>query len=359
MRALSRRRVGIVMIAVGISTLLAAGVAWATGFYGEVIHIKKTSVLYDVGCGVQSTCIGVGTDNNSTGLVVNAVTRQVTDVPNTSYLSHIDCPKKNYCVAVGTGPGFKDGVIVQIHGGAPGNADQMGYFPYGVACGTASSCWVPGAQANQTTGTGIAPVVLHVVDGKITKVVDNDSNQKFWSYPYLFTAGEGGGAVTCFTGTDHCIIAGKLSNNGPGALFSLNNDKLSLLSKVTDMTAVAGLWCFSADLCRLTGYDSANEGVFATFHKGNIQEVHPFGNFLGPIGCLNADMRCFAFGGEGNFPNNKSVVVKLNANGKFADSKVIEPNIVGVFCSHTCIAAGSVAVSQNADEGVLFDKFVH
>ncbi|MGI8863447.1 MAG: hypothetical protein ACR2JH_03455 [Solirubrobacteraceae bacterium] len=343
-------------MAIGTCALLVAGAAWATGFYGEVIHIKQTSLLYDVGCGYQSPCIGVGTDSNPPGLVVNAVTRKVTRVPGTAYLSHIDCPKKNYCIAVGAGPSFRGGAIVQIHHGVPGSADEVRYYLDALACGTSSSCWVPGTQVNN--GTGIAPVVLHLVDGKVVRVLGPDSRAKYRNYPYLFTAGEGGGALTCFG--DHCIIAGKLSANGPGALFSLRNDKLTLLTRVSQMTAVAGLWCFSADLCRLTGahrVGNASDGVFATFDKGRIEHVHIVGTYLGPIGCL-VDMRCFAFGYEGAYPHNRSMVVKLNKTGKFVDSRVIEPGINGVFCSHTCIAAGSSGQYPNAG-GVLFDKFVH
>lgn len=356
MRGLLKTRRGVVAVSVGICVLLAAGGAWATTFYGEVIHIKKTSLLYDVGCGVQSTCLGVGTDNNNAGLVVNAVTRKVTDVPGTAYLSHIDCPKQDYCIAVGTATSFGSGAIVQIHGGAPDAPDAIPYYTYGVACDSSNSCWVPGAKFNKSNGRGTAPVVLHLVDGKVTKVVSPVKTASYANYPYLFTAGEAGGALSCFSG--ECIIAAKLSDNGPGALFSLKNDKLSLLTKVNDMTAVGGLWCFSTDLCRITGYNSSNQGVFATFHKGSIEQAHTYGAYLGPIGCLNADMRCFVFGSKGTYPHIDSVVVKLKANGAFADAKVIEPFIDGVFCSHACIAAGSVGQYPKA-EGVLFDKFVH
>jgi hypothetical protein len=356
MRGLLKARLGVVVVSTGICALLVAGGAWATTFYGEVIHIKKTSLLYDVGCAVQSTCVGVGTDNNTPGLVVNAVTRHVTDVSGTSYLSHIDCPKKDYCIAVGTETSFGSGAVVEIHSGVPGTPKTVPYYTYGVACDSASSCWVPGARFNKLNGRAVQAVVLHLVDGKVTKVVSPESGTSYAKYPYLFTASEAGGSLSCFSG--ECIIAGKLSDQGPGALFSLKNDKLKLLAKVNDMTAVGGLWCFSTDLCRLAGYDNKPEGVFATFHNGSVQDVHPFGSYLGPIGCLNADMRCFVFGSTGTYPNAKSVVVKLKANGKFADAKVIEPNITGVFCSHTCIAAGSVGQYPNA-EGVLFDKFVH
>jgi hypothetical protein len=352
-RALSRRRVGIVVIPVGICALLVAGAAWATTFYGQVIPVKGTGSLSD--CGSQSTCLGVvDIGDNPVGQVVNAVTHKVTNVSGTSGLSDIDCPTKDYCIAVGTTTGFQAGAIVQIHSGVPGTADAVGYYPYAVACGSASSCWVPGARVNKKTHEGTAPVVLHLVDGKITKVIAPPA--PYTRYPYLFSAGEQGGALTCLS--DHCIIAGKLSDTGPGALFSLQNDHLRLLTKVNDMTAVAGLWCFSSDLCRITGYDSANRGVFATFDKGHIEQAHTFGNGLGPIGCLDADMRCFVFGHEGTYPHTKWVVVKLDANGKFADSKVIEPIISGVFCSHTCIAAGGVG-QYPSGEAVFFEKFVH
>ncbi len=105
--------------------------------------------------------------------------------------------------------------------------------------------------------------------------------------------------------------------------------------------------------------NTGQDGIFGTFHKGNIENVHPLGAYLGPINSFGGtDMRCFAFGKEGVYPHNNAMIVKLDKQGNFVDKKMITSNIYGVSCSHTCIAAGNVGQYPSA-EGVLFDKFVH
>lgn len=337
------------VLAVVLGALALCGAAAASGFFGETIKVKHTSYLSDTACW-RNGCVAVGSEQNS-GRGLTVYRGKVSDVPGTVTLNHVDCHGGTLCTAVGQGSGG-GGAIVQIDKGKPGKAVQVGYNLAAISCTSSSSCWAPGNQAN---GGGMphTSLVVHIVDGKIVDTVKVKGR-----YPYLFTAGEAGGSIACFGA--ECLIAGKLSDSGPGAIFRLKRGKITLAATVGGSTAVAGISCFSLELCRISGYQeqgNGRQGFVATLEDGKAGHVHDISDsFLGPIACLGNE-RCFVFGNHGIYPKISNIVLAVDKHGKPVGSRKIRPNIQGVFCSHTCVAAGSVGMYPNA-EGVLLDKFV-
>jgi len=309
--------------------------------------VPGTNDLFAVACLSGSTCLAVGDNSNSEGVVVpatNGIPASPQQVPGTE-LQGVACPSATTCFAVGAGPS-NEGALVPITNGVAGSAQAVSgtLVLDAVACSSATTCLAVG----DSSSSAVALPIINGVPGS----------------PQPLPIGDLYFGVACSSATT-CVVVSDLGGNahpqGVGAVVPVINGipGAAHIMPGTDGFTLAGVACPSATTCQAVGFDYASKGSNPILKgvvvpiingtPGTAQVINR--NTLFGVACSSATT-CLAVGA------NTSTGVMVPITHGLAGSPAVIPGtelLQGAACSSTtCLAVG-----ENSSEGVVATLAMH
>jgi hypothetical protein len=326
----------------------------ATGI--TVQHVPGTSGLRAVACPTETSCVALGSSNNTGGSVVsinNGVAGIPRDVPGTGTLAAVACATATSCEAIGNDGNFASTILVPIVNGVPGAArpdpaNGIGFS--GMACSSATTCVAVGTITGPNYAQGIVMPITNGIPGAAQYMPDTELV-----------------GVSCSSATT-CLAVGAHFNHTANGTFS---DQAGLILPITSgalgtpqwepgLALLSAVACPSATTCVAVGGLSQGVGATVTVTNGTPGDPQPVpGSFeLQGVACPSATA-CEAAGTSSTAgPLGYQGVLAFIDNGAPASAQVVAGTapLSGVACpdASTCYAIGTSGSTPGASiEGVV------
>lgn len=231
-------------------TIGGAIVTVTSGHAGKPKVVSGANGLYAVSCPSVANCYAVGFNSDADGVVVHfsGSSESSVAVPSVDAFTGIDCVSATVCYAVGTNHiqhNQKGSYVVTTRDGQVVHESFVATLatPFGIACGSTSSCDAVGAAPSVSPGGPGA--VVTVIKGIPVKTRTTKTN--------YFDGVACASSTTCYAGT---------SAGGHGAVVTLKGGVPGAAHTVVSASQLGAVACANSTTCVAVGafYDRLGAG---------------------------------------------------------------------------------------------------